>query len=360
MRRPCLILAVAALLSSCSTSPSKLASQTGFTNFIEITSVAGWQKSPGPGLRETTLTSPEFSAPLAWDELVMSWNATTPPGTGLKFEARAIYPERATAFYALGIWAEDTAERPRESVLNQKDQDGDVQTDTLVLKREANRLQLRITFIGSSDQLTPSLKLLGLSFLNKKAPMLQQPPNLAAWGKSLPVPERSQLSYASGRDWCSPTSVSMVLGYWSSVLKRPELNVDVPEVAGGVFDKNWPGTGNWPFNTAFAGKFNGMRAYVTRLGDVAELETLVVAGIPAIISVSYDALYNRPPGKSNGHIVVCIGFTETGDVVVNDPWANFSKGDKVRQVIPRQRLAKAWAHSHRTIYLIRPEIWPQK
>ncbi len=360
MRWACLILAVATLVSGYSTPQSPLPTQTRATNFLVITSFATWQKRPGPGLHETTLTSPEFSSPIAWDELVMSWNATAPPGTGLKFEARAIYPERATAFYALGIWAEDTAERPRGSILHQKDQDGDVLTDTLVLKRLANRLQLRITFTSSSEQLKPVLKFVGLSFIDTKITPLSQPPNTNAWGKSLPVPERSQLSYSSGRDWCSPTSVSMVLSYWSMVLKRPELNVDVPEVAGGVFDKNWPGTGNWPFNTAFAGKFNGMRAYVTRLEDLAELESLIAAGVPPILSVSYDLLYDRPPGKSSGHLVVCIGFTTTGDAVINDPWANFSKGDKVRQIIPRQRLAKAWAHSHRTIYLIRPETWPAK
>ena len=349
---------VTVLLSSCATPRHKPASHAASPRFVAITNFADWQTSRGSEPGAVTLTSPVFSTVLPWDELVLSWNATTPPGTALKFEARAMYSDRATGFYTLGLWAEDTDVQPRESVLDQKDEDGDVLTDTLALKRTANRVQLRVTFIRSSERIEPRLKFVALSFLNTKTPPRPQTPDTNAWGKLLHVPERSQLSYSGGRDWCSPTSVSMVLAYWSAVLKRPELNVEVPEVAGGVFDKNWPGTGNWPFNTAFAGKFNGMRAYVTRLEDVAELESLVVAGIPPILSVSYDLLYDRTPDKGNGHLVVCVGFTGTGDAVVNDPWANFAKGDKVRQIIPRERLVKAWAHSRRTLYLIRPESWP--
>ena len=150
----------------------------------------------------------------------------------------------------------------------------------------------------------------------------------------------------------------MVLAYWSAVLKRPELDVNVSDVAAGVYDPNWPGTGNWPFNTAFAGSFAGMRGCVVRLADVAELEALVAARVPPIVSVSYDALYARLPDKGNGHLVVCAGFTDKGDVLINDPWTDFAKGDTVRQVVSRENFIRAWRHSRQTAYLIRPEHWP--
>ena len=54
--------------------------------------------------------------------------------------------------------------------------------------------------------------------------------------------------------------------------------------------ENWPGTGNWPFNTAFAGQLRGMRGFVKRLEQVFELEELVRAGVPPILSVSFDLL----------------------------------------------------------------------
>jgi len=137
----------------------------------------------------------------------------------------------------------------------------------------------------------------------------------------------------------------------SRPLKRPELNFTVPAVAKSVFDKNWPGTGNWPFNTAFAGGFAGIRAYVTRLSDLSEIEDWIAQGIPVIASVSYNVLKGQPKKSGDGHLIVCAGFTEKGDPIVNDPGVK----ENVRRVYPRERLAEAWAFSHHTVYLIYPE-----
>ena len=352
-------LALALLVFGCATGGDSFGQVRGSSpGFRAMTDFAAFQRTTNRITGEVVLESDWIRAPFAWDELVVSWNAQTPLGTGLKFEARAMASKRATKFYHLGLWADDTAEQRRESVVGQKDEDGDVLTDTLVLRQPTEQMQLRITLLAAANGAWPTLKLVGLSYVDRNAPVASYPPLKAAWGKSLAVPERSQLSYPGGRDWCSPTSVSMVLSYWSRRLNRPELDVDVPEVAAGVFDRNWPGTGNWPFNTAFAGRFSGMQGFVTRLSDIAELEALVAGGVPPVISVSYDVLHGRATDQGNGHLVVCVGFTETGDPIVNDPWAQFEKGDKVRQVVSRANLARAWAHSRRTVYLIRPEAWP--
>jgi hypothetical protein len=353
-----LLAAGLAVLSSCSTPRDRVRLAGEGPGFVAITNFSGFKRSAGPRANQTMLVSPELKTPIPWNELVISWNASTPPGTGLQIEARAIHAGRATQYYSLGYWCEDTTGQRRESVTGQRDEDGDVKTDTLVLKLPADRLQLRVSLFGTDERTFPRLKLIGLSLLDSTAAFIPQLPNKAAWGKSLPVPERSQLSHPGGREWCSPTAVSMVLAYWSAVLKRTELDVDVARVAAGVFDPSWPGTGNWPFNTAFAGRFEGMRACVVRLADVAELETLIAARVPPIVSVSYDALHARLPDKGNGHLVVCAGFTANGDVVINDPWANFEKGDTVRQVVSRENFAKAWRHSRQTTYFIRPENWP--
>jgi hypothetical protein len=326
--------------------------------FIPLTNFAAFHRAAEGTPSQVVLTSPEIATASPWNELIVSWNAVTPLGAGMKFQVRALYSDHATAFYTMGLWADDTAEQPRESVNGQKDEDGDVLTDTLVLKRPAHRVQVRVSWSAADQRSQPQLKFLGLSFANSAAPGKPSPPNKAAWGKLIPVPERSQLAYEAGRDWCSPTSVSMVLAHWAAVLKRPELNIDVPEVAAGVYDKNWPGTGNWPFNTAFAGKFPGLRAYVTRLRDAADLEAWVAAGVPPVVSVSYGLLYGRPLPGASGHLVVCVGFTEDGAVILNDPWAAPGKGERVRTVVPRRNLLKAWAHSRQTTYLIYPEGWP--
>jgi uncharacterized protein YvpB len=331
------------------------ASTSAATYFVGITNFSRYARDNKASPNETVLTSPEIVVPLSWDELVLSWNAIAPKGTHLKFEARGIYPERRTKYYTLGVWSEDNSISPRESVNSQADDDGDVKTDTLILKGCGARLQLRITLATSDSALQPKIHYLGLCFLNTQAPPLLREPKRAAWGKIISVPERSQVPYGERQGWCSPTSTSMVLAYWAKALGRTELDISVPEVAQGVYDRNWPGTGNWPFNTAFAGKFPGVRAYVTRLNDLSDLEEYVLSGVPVVLSVSYDLLYAKKVERNSGHLIVCVGFTSEGEVVANDPWARLERGERVQKIFSRVNVARAWKQSHNTVYVIHPE-----
>jgi hypothetical protein len=300
------------------------------------------------------LLSPEIKSPSDWNQLVISWNAAAPSGSYLKIEARAITPHHRTKFYATGLCSPDDKAFPRASVNGQEDADGEVKVDTLVLNQLANAVQIRLTLGGTNGEL-PSLKFLGLSFCNTTITPKILPPNRAAWGKTIPTPERSQQSYAGGNGWCSPTSLSMVLARWGTVAQCADWNLDAPEVAAGVFDHNFKkATGNWSFNTAFVGSLDGMRAYVTRFNDISELEDWIAAGIPVIVSARYDLLQDGRPEDLNGHLTVCRGFTENGDLVINDPWTD-TKVESVRHIYKRGNVIRAWATSHNTVYLVYPE-----
>jgi hypothetical protein len=316
--------------------------------FLGFHSFDSFQKSPGAQPGETVLISREIQARIRWNELIASWNADMPAAAYLKVEVRALYPGRATKYYTMGLWSGDPALHPRESVKSQQDADGDVDTDTLQLRQPAERLQLRVT-LGGDGGPKPKLKFLSVSLADTRTTRAPLPPNRAAWGKLIDVPERSQMAYENGSVLCSPTTVSMLLTYWSGKLRRPDLDRDVPEVVKGVFDPTWGGTGNWVFNTAYAGSFKGMCAYTARLSDVAELEDWIARGIPVGLSVCY----NRLRGKSrepSGHLIVCVGFTQTGDVIVNDPGTR----QNVRKTFPRERLMDAWAYKDNTVYFIYP------
>jgi len=317
--------------------------------FIGFKSFSAFEQSSSARAGEIVLTSPTIVARINWDELIVSWNAETPDGAYLKIEARAIYPAGPTKYYTMGLWSTNPRRYPRESVLNQQDADGDVATDTLRLKRACDRLQVRLTLGGDQDQ-KPKLKFLGLQLTDATVTPSALPSNPAALGKTLSVPERSQMAYTNGGVLCSPTIVSMIMAYWSRLLKRPELDHDVPDIANAIYDAKWKGTGNWPFNTAYAGSYRGIRAYVGRMSDLAEVEEWIAAGIPVGLSVCSDRLHHRGPGP-NGHLLVCVGFTESGDPVVNDPGTSRN----VRRVYPRNDLIYAWSYSRNTVYLIYPE-----
>jgi hypothetical protein len=315
------------------------------TQFLGFSQFSEFSRSPVGQSGEWTLTSPEIRTDLRWDQLVASWNVAMSKDAWMRIEVRAFYLERPTKYYTMALYSGDPARHPRQSVPNQRDADGDVATDTLVLKAPCQRLQLRLT-MGGEAQPPPVLKFFGLSLTDSQAVPSALPPNRAAWGKTIAVPERSQMVYSNGLALCSPTTVSMILGYWSRELRRPELDCDVPEVAQAVNDPAWQGTGNWAFNTAFAGSYPGLRAYVARLADLAEVEDWIAGGFPVGLSVCLNQLRGRS-GPASGHLVVCVGFTNDGDPILNDPGTRLN----VRKVFPRKNVIAAWANSRNTVYL---------
>ena len=342
------------MVGGCDTAP--VSTGRDFSQFVGLADFSNFTRAQS-GNAGTVLLSPQIQSRVRWNQLIVSWNASAPAGAYLKIEARAIGPDHTTKFYTLGLWSPDNQAFPRASVTGQKDADGDVNVDTLVLNRAARAAQVRLT-LGGANGGSPALKFLGLSFCDTNVSPALLPPHRAAWGKIIPTPERSQQSYEGGGGWCSPTSLSMVLSRWAAVAHRPDWDFDAPATAAAVFDHNFSrATGNWPFNTAFAGSLQGLRACVTRFSDISELEDWIVAGIPVIISARYDLLQDGRAEDLSGHLTVCRGFTENGDLVINDPWTDV-KVESVRHVYKRANVIRAWATSRNTVYLVYPENWP--
>jgi len=314
--------------------------------FIAFKSFRSFSKTSGSSPGEIVLTSPRIRARIEWDELIPSWNLEDSPEGWVKVEARAFPSERATRWFCMGIWSVNSSIHPRQSVRGQKDDHGDVDTDTLVLEQPARELQLRFTLGGATNQL-PRLKFAGVSLIDTHTVRTPLPPNHEAWGRLIDVPERSQMAYENGGVICSPTTVSMMLAHWSRDMKRGAIDEGVPGVVEGVYDPQWKGTGNWAFNMAYAGSFKGIRAYTARLSEVSELEDWIAQGIPVGLSLCYNLLRDRGE-RGNGHLVVCVGFTANGDVIINDPGTSRI----VRKTFPRANLVKAWAYSKNACYFV--------
>lgn len=304
------------------------------------------------------LTSGVYAAPQPFDTVVPSWNASTPDGTWVEVQVRACTAgnERWTEYYSFGYWAERPSTIGRRSIADRSDADGTVATDTLRLSAGAvySAFQYRLRLYTTSKRLTPTVRLISVlsSDSSRHRDGLSLPPFIDVWGMELPVPERSQMVYGPhGKVWCSPTSTSMVMAYWG----RP---VSVLEVAEGVYDLAYRGTGNWPFNTAWAGAF-GLEAYVARFCSMAQVEAWIGAGVPVILSLGFGdgALDGAPIAWTDGHILVVRGFDERGDVIVNEPAA--PSDAEVRRVYRRDQLEQVWLrHSGGIVYLIYPTGHP--
>jgi Peptidase_C39 like family len=167
------------------------------------------------------------------------------------------------------------------------------------------------------------------------------------------VPTCTQQAYPDGGEgWCSPTSTSMVLGYWSHDTGPCEPRVRA--AVAGVYDWVYDGHGNWPFNTAY-GATQGLEAYVARFTGLDQAETWIAAGVPVVISYSWTegALTGAPVRSSKGHLGVIVGFDPEGNPVMNDPAARTDA--EVRRTYPRGQLEALWQeHSGGTAYLMYP------
>ncbi|MBX3112766.1 MAG: peptidase C39 family protein [Fimbriimonadaceae bacterium] len=288
----------------------------------------------------------QIESPRPFDEVVPSWSAQAPAGSRIEFY---LHPDAPGAGrYCLGVWS---GQPTRTSVKDQKDAAGSVDTDTLTLTSTTKKVTVEIDLYGS-ESAHPRLDAFHLVLVDTKTKTRARKPLKSAWGKTLEPPRRAQMSYPNGDGACSPTSVSMILGYWSKQLKKPELDHDVPEVQKGVYDVAWSGTGNWPFNMAYAASQPGLTAYVSRFRDVRDLEEWVAAGVPVATSVSYPLLRGEPRKPNDGHLVVLTGFTHDGDPVFNDPGRN-----AVRMTYKRADFERAWAVSRNTVYLVYPKHW---
>lgn len=311
---------------------------------------------PG-GLREGYAFGPLRETAAPFTELIASWNAETPPGTWIEVRARARIGERWTDWYNLGSWSSATADR-RRSVQGQQDDDGRVLTDTLRLKSAASAYELALTLRSDDPAASPAVSLAAVLASTPSPTARDVPSNRAAWGTTLSVPERSQMVYPNGGPvWCSPTSISMVMAYWADRLGEPALNQPVPTVAAAVYDPVYRGNGNWPFNTAFAAQ-RGLMGYVSRMSSMSQVERWIEAGVPVVASLAWDPgdLRNASVPSTDGHVLVIVGFTPEGNVVVNDPAANPNLGQSVRRVYERRQVEGLWLqHSGGTVYLIYPE-----
>ena len=369
MTRTAVLRAVFSLLIACSVAlPGPVAAAAAFQTGLAVwraadRGFADWERA-GVALRpdgrleladaDGEATSPETATSFGAIEAIPSWNVDTPPGGWVEVFLRARVGGRWTAWYALGVWAPDDAVVRRHSVARQRDDDGQVLTDTLRLNAPADALQLRLRLHGTPDAL-PVVRNAAIAY--STAPTA--PPDVSTgdrslWRGPLPVPACSQMVYPDGgRAWCSPTSTSMVLSYW-----RQDDGPCEPRVraaVAGVYDAVYRGHGNWPFNVAYAAS-QGFEGYVARYGSLADLEPWLAAGVPVVFSFAWgpDELAGAPQPSVSGHLAVLVGFDAKGNPIVNDPAAY---GDaNVPRTYRRAQLEPLWLErGGGTVYLIFPD-----
>jgi peptidase C39-like protein len=323
-------------------------------------------------------TSPWTPSRFGLTELIASYDAATPVGTFIEIDVRGrVKPGRLSGWDSLGRWASHDTRFHRMSLGPQRDDLSSVAVDTLVTHRSVRfrAWQVRVDlFRRARSGKTPAVSM--VAAMASRLPDHASPPSETgpAGGVTLRVPRFSQEIHqgeyprwnGGGEAWCSPTSTSMVLAYWHrGPSPRQYAWVDptyrqpwVDYAARFTYASGYDGTGMWPFNTAYAGRF-GVDAFVTRLRSLREAEQFIAAGIPLVASIAFDKgeLDGAPIDSTNGHLLVIRGFTDGGDVRVNDPAAPSAK--TVGRTYRRGQFERAWiGATGGVVYVIHPRSAP--
>jgi len=296
-----------------------------------------------------------------FSQLIPSWSADTPAGSWIEVEVQArTAGARETRWWRMGTWAYGDETIRRTSVNGQSDADGAVETDTFKTRAEKmTAYRARVTLSRSAaTAASPTLRRISAVVSDTRSYTPRYPsPRYTDRAMELAVPRYSQEIHAGefpeydggGEAWCSPTSTEMVVEYWNKRPTSDELSwvgphadPQVDYAARFTFDAAYGGTGNWPFNTAYASRF-GLSARVLQLGSLNDAERYILAGVPLVASISHAR--GALPGflnndGTNGHLLVIIGFTASGDVIANDPAA--TSDATVRRVYGREAFERAW------------------
>ena len=207
-------------------------------------------------------------------ELIASWQAATPGNSWVEVQVRGRTAQgRRSSWDTLARWAAGDRHVRRTSVDGQGDDLADVNVDTWQVPNGVRAWQLRVSLMRAGKA-RPTVRALGAmaSRLPDVDGVATSDPGVAS-GRDhvvLDVPRYSQMVHSGhypawgggGQAWCSPTSLSMVLGYYDALPPasayswvpdgHPQPWVD--HAARMTFDADYDGTGNWPFNTAYAGR----------------------------------------------------------------------------------------------------------
>lgn len=316
--------------------------------------------------------SPLVTPGFGFDELVASWNASTPVGTLLEVAAQVVSRDGDSSRWALlARWSSDPS-FPSGTVPGQADQLVVVDDDTLRARDDVvlTGYRLRVRLVASDGAARPRVSLLGAMV---SAGARGASADAAASGPVLVegVPAYSQQLHrgtypqwdGGGRSWCSPASVAMVLDFWGVGPTEAELawvgpgtpDPQVVHAAREAFDHGAHAAGTWPFNTAYAAT-RGLTAYVTRLRSLAEAADFLRDGVPLVLSVAHGEGELTGAGYTTaGHLLVLVGIDEAGDAVVHDPASHGVPDDaRVPVTYAADELERAWSRSGRIVYVIRP------
>ncbi|KAF0124584.1 MAG: hypothetical protein FD189_2303 [Elusimicrobia bacterium] len=306
----------------------------------------GWPVLRG-GYGKAALFPPPVTAPLLFDQLVLSANADIRGNGVLRVEVSVPQAGRWSPWFAMA----DLKRRGGASVPSKPLPQGEVGEDLLKLKTKASAFRLRFVFSGPAGS-RAALKLAAVCLTDTSIPYspaaLDRGPYRGGFRLKAEPVSQMRLPHPRCKDMCSPVSVSMALsaiGLPTEPLRQAAAAID------GAADIY----GNWTLN-ARAAALRGAAAWYARFNTFAEAEAVLRRGLPLAVSLTFGPgeLRGSPLKKgTRGHFVLLKGFDARGNAVCNEPAVKTGRAERTYR---REEFARAWfRNKYGAAYIIVPD-----
>lgn len=307
----------------------------------------------GPGKKKTirgSYTSEPVKCRISFDEVLPSWNIELNElSQGYRIHLRVGTADGSwSPWFYFGSGGTKSNAPGRKAI--ESPRWGRVNVDYLQLRRAATLFQFRVELESSTgleiNILPPALKRFFVSHTNtegheglhRATRNNEQAARVTAAKRShVRVPYRSQraVSVRQLRDKiCSPTCVSMMLEHHG-------INLATLDVAHAAYDDEHRIYGIWPRAAQVAGAF-GLEAWVQRFREHSQVRSMLAASQPvmASIRVGRGDLKAARYKTSNGHLILLVGYTASGNYIVNDPYSEGAGGAEIEYT--EAEIAKVW------------------
>lgn len=286
------------------------------------------------------LTSREIEVPGKFSSLVFSINAQIPADSCVLAQVQVRTGDKWSGYYKLGMFSP----RLKTSFPPQKDSFGQVNTDELSLAVAAQAYRFRLQISGHAKVFLVAVCGVKDPFIYDEKTAARLPRNSVFY----PLEPISQMEQKTvhRRRICSPTALCMALN-------RLEQKISLPDVMEGVYDQAADIYGNWLFNTAYAGEYPALAAYVRRFASLEELKDFATDDSCVLASIAFEEneLPGAPLAHTAGHFVVIQGWKDN-QIFVADP-ASPTAGTVCR-AYGREEFARAWLKRKQGVsYIVR-------
>ena len=172
---------------------------------------------------------------------------------------------------------------------------------------------------------------------------------------NVPVASQWWVDHRRSKDFCSPTSISIVSKYLrsksSSIVAPKGFSSEVELLAQNSYDSSLDIYGNWLFNVAQAYSSSKEKAFfrIERLNDFSDLHALLEKKIPVAVSIRGSIDGGAWP-YNNGHFVVVTGWNKkTKKITCIDP--AFRNRKEIVRHYDSSSFIDAWSRSRNLSYV---------